>query len=300
MQRYVSLTEYEADHTHTVTGDFLYYLSGPDNISVRFETYVGPQLAAGRTFNVPIKPGDRIRLPPGERFQRLTVTNETDKLETRIELLAGFGEYIPGPGDPAAQAPTRLSYSGAEYFQNSSLQKLAVTLGNHIDNAVTAFVTKVTVQAWHRGTLADANVDNRDFIYITAGENGQVASSSDPDELVEGGSGDVVNNRGGAGIYHETVDMRFRGASSLAQCQMNVYELIGASTFTLNRALWLEGQDDTVQSMPSGGSRVWEPSAPLVLPPGFSLTAGCNGSAADSQRRQIGVAIDWYELPNGA
>jgi hypothetical protein len=283
---------YNEERSKTVAGEFLYYLSGPAQITLLFDSVTQPHNQAGRTFNVPIKPGDAFRLPPGHEFQSFRVKNRSNTGETRCEILAGFGDYIMGPEPIAVQAAEpRLDYMAYIQASYGTFKNMGLYLANHFDSAKTLYVTDVQVV----NQDLSINTNTEDAIYLCSGRNGTSASSADDDELGEHDS-ELGANLAASGPFTRTpMDHRFSDVSS-----GQVGAIDYAATYDPQEsARWKSGHE-------IGGAGIQaqlindKPSlpTPLVLPPGYTavMRTEATGSFA---RKFIEVNFSWYELANG-
>lgn len=70
-----------------VRGTAINYSAGPTTILIRFQDLEGDE------YEFPMQTGDRFNMPPGRNFKEIRVRKlQSDNVENKIELVAGFGE----------------------------------------------------------------------------------------------------------------------------------------------------------------------------------------------------------------
>lgn len=292
MQPYVMLVPFDEERAKVVAGTFLYYLSGPAQISILFESVTQPNNAPGRSFHVPIKPGDAFRLPAGHEFHSFRVKNETNTGETRIKILAGFGDYIMGPEPIELQvAEPRLDYMAYIQAAYATFKNMGLFLANHFDSAKTLYITEVQLVDQQKST----NTNETDWLFLASGRNGTSASSVDDDDLGEH-EGFTCVNLAPSGPYTRTpIDHRF---STVSAGQVGACDYDDASWNPQPSARWKSGLEEGTPGLSHlFNDRPLLP-APLILPPGYTAVLRCQAETAYG-RKYTEVNFSWYELANG-
>jgi len=294
VQPYVFHVDYDKEGSRNIAGEFLYYLSGPSQITLRFDSVTQPGNQAGATHNIPIKPGDAFRLRPGHEFQTVHVKNRTNTGETRIEILAGFGDYIMGPEPIEIQvSEPRLDYMAHQNDTQALLSDLGIYLANHFDSAKTVFITDI--QVIDQDITLNTSVE--DWLYLFSGRNGTTASSVDDDELGEH-DGETCTNMAAAGPYRRSpMDHRFSWTLTSAG-QVGACKYTNGINPRAAGAKWQSGLEQGTIGLAHLTNDKPSLPTPLVLPPGYTATVRCSNPTTGG-RKSAAVNFSWYEMAVG-
>lgn len=296
MRPHVSQIAFGIQQTIEAVGEFIHYRSGPANITVQFHSVTAPAYldGSGKSHEVPLSPGIGFKLKAGHRFKSLTIINDTNTGETRIEMLAGFGEYIlgPEPVELAISSP-RLDYSAHLGITTDPAAALGIFLANHVDSSHTLYCLLAS------DDTADQTVNSilDDALGLWLGKNDTSAGSTDKNLLVSVDLATGVVLGAPSNFRALTTDTRFPTTRSQAFVGSANYTGGIANVYGNNNLLYQPNSQLNTQQLDA--TRQWiARGTPAIIAPGYTLAL--KTSLAAVGRKRLQGYFQWYELPIGS